>query len=171
MFETVPSSEANWLNPALVQPHFFCQSPAPIDNPHLQNQIPEQKRDSVAKEVNNMFFEKGSVEEFDALHDMGRSLVDREQLHGMAVEAEFDVCAFDRWRRKVVDLLFSHGGCDDLYYQRFSKEVVDPNIRSLEQGLRILDAARDDVERLKASSERAIPGEDQSSGRPSVSYH
>jgi hypothetical protein len=107
---------------------------------------------------------KGSTEEFDALSDMGRSLVDRDLLHGMAVESEFDVCAFDRWRRKAVDLLFSHGGCDDLNYQRFSKEVVDPNIRSLEQGLRILAAARDDVERLKVPSKRA-------SGRASVSYH
>lgn len=111
-----------------------------------------------------MPFEKGSLEEFDALHDMGRSMVDQEQLHGMAVGPEFDVCAFDRWRRKAADLLFSHGGCDDLYYQRFSKEVVDPNIRSLEQGLRILAAARDDVERLRLRSERA-------SERPSVSYH
>jgi len=118
-----------------------------------------------------MFFEKGSVDEFDALHDMGRSMVDREQLHGMAVEYEFDTCAFDRWRRKVVDLLFSHGGCDDLYYQRFSKEVVDPNIRSLEQGLRILAAARDDVGRLKVSSERAVSGEKKTSERPSVSFH
>ena len=118
-----------------------------------------------------MPFAKGSTEEFDALHDMGRSLVDREQLHGMAVEPEFDVCAFDKWRRKVVDLLFSHGGCDDLYYQRFSKEVVDPNIRSLEQGLRIIAAARDDVERLKVSAERAIAGQRKTSERPSVSYH
>ena len=118
-----------------------------------------------------MPFEKGSPEEFDALHDMGRSLVDREQLHGMAVEYEFDTCAFDRWRRKVADLLFSHGGCDDLYYQRFSKEVVDPNIRSLEQGLRILAAARDDVERLKVSAQRAIVGQRKTSERPSVSYH
>ena len=118
-----------------------------------------------------MPFAKGSTEEFDALHDMGRSLVDREQLHGMAVESEFDVCAFDNWRRKVADLLFSHGGCDDLYYQRFSKEVVEPNIRSLEQGLRILASARDDVERLKVLAERAGVGEGKTSGRPSVSYH
>jgi hypothetical protein len=116
------------------------------------------------KGVSNMPFAKGSTEEFDALSDMGRSLVGRDLLHGIAVESEFDVCAFDRWRRKAADLLFSHGGCDDLYYQRFSKEVVDPNIRSLEQGLRILAAARDDVERLRASSKRA-------SGRASVSYH
>jgi hypothetical protein len=114
---------------------------------------------------------KGSTEEFDALHDMGRSLVDREQLHGMAVESEFDVCAFDQWRRRVADLLFSHGGCDDLYYQRFSKEVVDPNIRSLEQGLRILASARDDVERLKVAAQRTAAGQKKSSERPSVSYH
>ena len=114
---------------------------------------------------------KGSTEEFDALHDMGRSLVDREQLHGMAVGSEFDACAFDTWRRKAADLLFSHGGCEDLYYQRFSKEVVDPNIRSLEQGLRILAAARDDVERSKVSAERTIAGKSKTSERLSVSYH
>ncbi|HTY21784.1 MAG TPA: hypothetical protein VMC85_01540 [Desulfomonilaceae bacterium] len=118
-----------------------------------------------------MFFGKGSLEEFDALFDMGRSLVERQQVHGVAVESEFDVCGFDRWRRKAIDLLFSHGGCDDLNYRRFSQEVVTPNVRSLEQGLRIIAAARDDVERAKLSNEVVGSVDQKGFKRPSVSYH
>ncbi len=118
-----------------------------------------------------MSFGKGSLEEFDVLYDMGRSLVERQQVHGVAVESEFDTCSFDQWRRKAIDLLFSHGGCDDLHYQRFSQEVVSPDIRSLEKGMRIIAAARDDVESAKFRSAEGASAEKAGFRRPGVSYH
>jgi hypothetical protein len=107
------------------------------------------------------------LEKIDALYDMGRDFVERAQIHGAAVEYEFDDCAFDRWRRKVNDLLYTLGGCEDLYYQRFSKEVISPRIKELEEGLRILSAVRDEV----ASSHAGMQGRREEVGRLSVSYH
>jgi hypothetical protein len=114
-----------------------------------------------------MNFDKATMEKIDTLHDMGRDFVERAQIHGGAVELQFDQCAFDRWRRKVNDLLYTIGGCEDLYYQRFSKEVVRPHVRDLEEGLRILSAVRDDVSGELAKSDGSRDG----SARPSVSYH
>lgn len=108
-----------------------------------------------------------TVEKLDALQDVGRDFVERAQIHGAAVETEFDRCAFDRWRRRVNDILFSIGGCEDLSYQRFSKEVVRPHVRDLERGLRILSAVRDDVSSELAREE----GRSSDAGRPSASYH
>jgi hypothetical protein len=110
---------------------------------------------------------EGILEKIDALYDAGRDMVEREQVHGIATEYEFDTCRFDEWRRKVNDALYAVGGCNDLYYQRFSKEVVEPHIRSLEKGLRILSAVRDDV----AASIRRGRGPKEEHGRPSVGYH
>jgi len=114
-----------------------------------------------------MHIDRTTVEKLDALEELGRDFVERAQVHGMAVEVQFDSCAFDKWRRRVNDVLFAIGGCEDLYYQRFSKEVVSPRVRDLEQGLRILSAVRDDVSSELARADRS--GRDSS--RPSVSYH
>jgi len=119
------------------------------------------------KGVTPMNFDDRTIEKIDALHDLGRDFVERPQLHGAVAEFEFDQCSFDRWRRKVNDLLYSIGGCEDLYYQRFSKEVVRPHIRDLEEGLRILSAVRDDISSEMARTLRS----EQDSGRPSVGYH
>ena len=86
---------------------------------------------------------------------MAREFVERDQIHGIAVEYEFNACVFDQWRRRVNDLLYSLGGCDDIYYQRFSKDVVQPRVKDLEQGLRILSAVRDDVARVVHTQERS----------------
>lgn len=86
------------------------------------------------------------AEKIDGLYDMGRALVERKQLHGFAVEAEFRVCDFDQWRRKVNDVLFALGGCDDIHYQRFSKGVVSPRVKDLQEGLRILTEVRDNLQ-------------------------
>jgi hypothetical protein len=102
--------------------------------------------------------DKITIEKLDALQDMGRNFVERNQVHGMAVESQFDACAFDKWRRKVNDVLFSLGGCEDQYFQRFSKEVVRPHIKDLEEGLRILSAVRDDVSSEVARHERESGG-------------
>ncbi|MBI4965073.1 MAG: hypothetical protein HY913_17500 [Desulfomonile tiedjei] len=107
------------------------------------------------------------VEKLDALYDMGRDFVERAQTHGFAVEYEFDQCSFDKWRRKVNDLLYTLGGCEDLYYQRFSKEVINPRIRELEEGLRILSAVRDEV----AARHAKVHIEGEEPGRLSVSFH
>jgi hypothetical protein len=106
----------------------------------------------------------------DALHDMAREFVERDQIHGVAVEFEFNACVFDQWRRKVNDLLYSLGGCEDIYYQRFSKDVVQPRVKDLEEGLRILSAVRDDVARAMQKQTGALHGKD-GAGRLSVSYH
>jgi len=106
----------------------------------------------------------------DALHDMARELVERDQIHGIAVEYEFNVCVFDQWRRKVNDLLYSLGGCEDIYYQRFSRDVVQPRVKDLEEGLRILAAVRDDVARAVHKQTMGFHTE-SGPGRPSVSYH
>jgi hypothetical protein len=118
-----------------------------------------------------MTLDTNILAQIDALHDMGRDFVERSQIHGVAVEFVFDVCRFDQWRRRVNDLLFTLGGCDDLYYQRFSKEVTVPHVRDLEKGLRILNAVRDDVSReiAKETTGRACP-ETGCTGL-SVSFH
>jgi hypothetical protein len=92
----------------------------------------------------------------DALHDMAREFVERDQIH-------------DQWRRKVNDLLYSLGGCEDIYYQRFSKDVVQPRVKDLEEGLRILSAVRDDVARALHKQSSGVHG-DGAHGL-SVSYH
>lgn len=106
----------------------------------------------------------------DALHDMAREFVERDQIHGIAVEYEFNACVFDQWRRRVNDLLYSLRGCEDIYYQRFSKDVVQPRVKDLEEGLRILSAVRDDVAR---ELHKQSGGLHESGGavRLSVSYH
>ncbi|MGB6064405.1 MAG: hypothetical protein WBG50_06330 [Desulfomonilaceae bacterium] len=106
----------------------------------------------------------------DALHDMAREFVERDQIHGIAVEYEYNACVFDQWRRKVNDLLYSLGGCEDIYYQRFSREVVQPRIKDLEEGLRILSAVRDDVARALHKQTGELHGE-VPAVRLSVSYH
>ncbi len=112
-------------------------------------------------------YSEPTLEKIDALYDMGRDMAERGQVHGMAVESQFDVCRFDRWRRQVNDLLYSVGGCDDIYYQRFSKDVVEPRVTSLEKGLRILAALRDE---LAGSLHAQKTGAGKEHGRLSVSY-
>jgi hypothetical protein len=117
-----------------------------------------------------MSFDPTLLEKIDALYDMGRDFVELPQAHGFAVEYQFDACAFDKWRRQVNDLLYSVGGCDDLYYKRFSKDVVRPDGKALEEGLRILAAIRDDVA-VVLRKQGALPSARASAGRPSMSYH
>lgn len=114
-----------------------------------------------------MISDNSIIEKIDSLYDAGRDFVERPQIHGSAVEYEFDECSFDKWRRKVNDLLYTLGGCEDLYYQRFSKDVVKPRIKDLEEGLRILSAVRDEV----AARHAAMRSERQEAGRLSVSFH
>jgi hypothetical protein len=114
-----------------------------------------------------MTSENSILEKLDALYDMGRDFVERAQIHGFAVEYEFDACSFDNWRRKVNDLLYTLGGCEDLNYQRFSKDVIKPRIKELEEGLRILSAVRDEV----AARRARVKIEGEESGRLSVSFH
>ncbi len=57
------------------------------------------------------------------------------------------------------------------YYQRFSQEVVSPDMRSLEEGMRIIAAARDDVESAKFRSAECASAKKAGFRRPSVSYH
>jgi hypothetical protein len=102
---------------------------------------------------------------------MGRDFVERSQIHGVAVEFAFDVCRFDQWRCRVNDLLYTVGGCDDIYYQRFSKEVTFPHVRDLEKGLRILNAVRDDVRRGMAKETTGRPCPETGCAGLSVSYH
>lgn len=89
--------------------------------------------------VNNNVLEK-----LDALYDRGRDFVEGHRLHGGSADYQFDMCAFDGWRRKVNDLLFSLGSCEEINYHKFSKEVTRPDIRDLQKGLRILADVRDE---------------------------
>ncbi|HMK33450.1 MAG TPA: hypothetical protein VK463_00165 [Desulfomonilaceae bacterium] len=111
------------------------------------------------------------LDKIDALHDSGLDFVEREQAHGVAVEYQFDRCRFDEWRRKVNDLLYSLGGCEDIYYQRFSKEVTRPHVRDLEAGLRILSAVRDDVSRAILREATGKPCPAGGCAKPSVGFH
>ena len=111
------------------------------------------------------------LETIDALHDRGRYFVERPYEHGASVESVFDRCQFDKWRRQVNDLLFMIGGCEDLYYQRFSKEVTRPHIKDLEAGLRILAAVRDDVSCADFSGGYVNPGARPICDSRSASYH
>jgi hypothetical protein len=124
-----------------------------------------------AKEVSAMEFNQNILEKIDVLYDLGRDFVERPQVHGSAVEFQFDTCAFDNWRRKVNDLLFGLGGCDDLSYQRFSKEVTTPRLRDLEQGLRILASVRDDVAAALGTQAASAKGRGTYGARRSASYH
>ena len=112
-----------------------------------------------------------TVEKIEALEDIGREMVERDQIHGVAVEYEFDACRFDDWRRKVIDLLYSLNGCEDIYYQRFSKEVTRPHVKDLETGLRVLAAVRDDVDAELKSRPSGPSGGALHRSRPSVGYH
>ena len=118
-----------------------------------------------------MMSDRNMLDKIDAIYDMGRDFVERPQMHGSAVEYEFSTCAFDEWRRKAIDILYTLGGCDDLYYQRFSKEVARPHVKDLEQGLRILAAVRDEM----ACDVRPLgpggSGKIASCGKMSASYH
>lgn len=98
---------------------------------------------------------RDTLDKFDALETRGREMVERQQVHGAAIESEFDRCRFDDWRREVNDLLFGLEGCDDLYYQRFSSDVTQPVMRDLEEGLRILAAAREDVAKEVGDASKA----------------
>ncbi len=119
-----------------------------------------------------MAFEFTILEKIDALYDAGRDFVENPQFHGSSVEYQFDTCRFDEWRRKVNDLLYSLGGCDDLSYQRFSKEVDRADVKHLEEGLRILAAVRDELAcELKKQPKAEGKGNNPSCGRPSASYH
>jgi hypothetical protein len=126
---------------------------------------------ALAKGVSIMAFDPALLEKIDALYDMGRDFVERPQLHGFAVEYQFDTCAFDQWRRQVNDLLYSLGGCEDIYYQRFSKEVTQPHAKALAEGLRILAAVRDEIESALRSQRALKPDEEIRHERLSVSYH
>jgi hypothetical protein len=119
-----------------------------------------------------MSLEMTPLERIDALYDAGRDFAEHPQLPGASVVYQFDQCAFDRWRKKVNEFLYDLRGCDDLYYQRFSKEVVTSDMRSLEVGLRILAALRDDMgcELRKMEGARGT-GDTVSCGHPSASYH
>jgi hypothetical protein len=111
------------------------------------------------------------LEQIDVLHDIGRDFVERPHEHGSSVGYLFDRCEFDRWRQLVNDLLFMIRGCEDLYYQRFSKEVTSPHIRDLERGLRILSAVRDDESCSSYAREGAYEGPRSGCKSPSVGYH
>lgn len=142
--------------------------------PLLKTRSPQSRKQTEAdclEGVSNMPFEADTLDRIDALYDMGRDFLESEQVHGAAAEFEFDVCKFDKWRRKVNDLLFSLGGCEDLYYQRFSKEVTKSHIKHLEEGLRILSAVRDDVSSDMRHIAAGAGGDAASHRRPSVSYH
>ena len=86
------------------------------------------------------------LDRIDALIEAGRSMVESRQLHGMSIRSEFGVCSFDDWRRRVIDLLYEVGGCEDAPYQQFAQKVTRPIYGHLEAGLRILDRVREDVE-------------------------
>lgn len=108
------------------------------------------------------------LERIDALYDAGRDFVENPQFHGASIEYQFDTCAFDAWRRKVNDLLYSLGGCEDLFYQRFSKDVTRADAKHLHKGLRILAAVRDDLAcELHRQHEIEKGGKIVSCGRPS----
>ena len=118
-----------------------------------------------------MIPEQNMLDTIDAIYDMGRDFVEHPQMHVSAAEYEFNVCAFDEWRRKVIDILYALGGCDDLYYQRFSKEVTRPHVKDLEQGLGILAAVRDELACDLRSEGRGGSGKTGSCGKMSASYH
>jgi hypothetical protein len=111
------------------------------------------------------------LEKIETLEDIGREMVERDQIHGVAVEYEFDTCRFDAWRRKVIDLLYDLNGCEDISYQRFSKEVTRPHVNDLEKGLRVLAAVRDDVDADLRSRASGSSGGGSHRSRPSVGYH
>ncbi|MEW6350371.1 MAG: hypothetical protein AB1646_14990 [Thermodesulfobacteriota bacterium] len=127
--------------------------------------------ESALKGATTMTVDRNILEKIDVLYDVGRDFVERPQLHGASVPSMFDPCEFDQWRRLVNDLLFMIGGCDDLYYQRFSTEVTRPHVRDLEQGLRILSAVRDDVVCEVSSPRTGTSLARSDCGRARASYH
>ncbi len=118
-----------------------------------------------------MSVDRSVLEKIDVLHDVGRDFIEHPWSHGASVSYLYDPCEFDHWRRLVNDLLFMIGGCDDLYYQRFSKEVTKPHVRDLEKGLRILAAVRDDVACEMTSSRSGISRSRSECGSLSAGYH
>jgi hypothetical protein len=118
-----------------------------------------------------MRVDMSNLEKTEVLYDMGRDFVERGRVHGAVVETEFDNCSFDKWRKNVNDLLYELGGCEDPYYQRFSKDVRRPSVKDLEEGLRILAAVRDEMACSSIRSGTSDSGGKSDCGRLSVSYH
>ena len=112
-----------------------------------------------------------NLEKTEVLYDMGRDFVERGRVHGAVVETEFDNCSFDKWRKNVNNLLYELGGCEDPYYQRFSKDVRRPRVKDLEEGLRILAAVRDEMTCASIGPGTSGPMGTSGCGRLSVSYH
>ena len=112
-----------------------------------------------------------AVEKADALYDIGRDFVERAQIHGSVVENQFDSCSFDKWRKSVNDLLYQIGGCEDPHYQRFSKYVMEPNIKDLQEGLRIHAAIRDEMSCASVRSGAPLSKGKVDCGRLSASYY
>jgi hypothetical protein len=118
-----------------------------------------------------MNVDERTLHRIDGLEDIGRSFFERSACHGAAVMSDLETCNFEKWRRDVLDLLYTLEGCEDIYYQRFSKEIVRPHMNDLERGLRILAAVRDDTE-SELLSQIPDPHAGKTPGsRPSVSYH
>jgi hypothetical protein len=118
-----------------------------------------------------MRVDMSNLEKSEVLYDMGRDFVERGRVHGAVVETEFDNCSFDKWRKNVNDFLYELGGCEDPNYQRFSKDVRRPNVKDLEEGLRILAAVRDEMACASIRSGTSGSGGKSNCGRLSVSYH
>jgi len=98
-----------------------------------------------------------TLELIEALETRGREFMEAEREGRVFVGHQFDVCEFDKWRRKVNDLLYVLEGCEGIHYQRFSKGVTKPHVRDLETGLRALNAARDDIYSALHKQEPAPP--------------
>jgi len=118
-----------------------------------------------------MRVDMSNLEKTEVLYDMGRDFVERGRVHGAVVETQFDNCSFDKWRKNVNDLLYELGGCEDPYYQRFSKDVRRPIVKDLEEGLRILAAVRDEIACASIRSATSDSKGKSGCGRLSVSYH
>ena len=111
------------------------------------------------------------AEKADALYDIGRDFVERARVNGSVVENQFDSCSFDKWRKSVNDLLYRIGGCEDPHYQRFSKNVRKPDVKDLQEGLRILASIRDEITCASIRSGSAMSKGKHDCGRLSVSYY
>ena len=123
------------------------------------------------REIEKMTINCETLDIIEALETRGREFMEDEREGRVFIGHQFDVCEFDKWRRNVNDLLYSLEGCEGIYYQRFSKEVTRPHARDLEIGLRVLNAARDDLYSALRKEEPTPSCAVGGPGGQSVSFH
>jgi hypothetical protein len=96
------------------------------------------------------------LEIIDDLYERGQKIAEGTAHRGFSPE-RLNGSRFNTWRKDVNEFLCSLEHCSDLSYKHFSREVIRPDVRDLEEGLRILFGVRDEIYNGLLHKTRAFP--------------